>query len=63
MPLHAIERRVRIAAAFVSAGLLVELMALRWPHPVAFLVFALVGIPVAAAGTLVFLYSLVSVRE
>lgn len=58
-----IQRRVRIAAALVSAGLVVELLALRGLHPMAFLAFALAGIPLVAVGILVFLYSLVSVRE
>ncbi len=58
-----IQRRVRIAAALVSAGLVVELLALRGLHPMTFLAFALAGIPLVAVGILVFLYSLVSVRE
>ena len=55
-----IDRRVRIAAALVGAGLLVEIMVLRGEHPSAFLIFVLAGIPLVAAGVLVFLYSLVS---
>jgi hypothetical protein len=57
------ERRVRISAAFVSLGLIVELTALRWSHPTAFLVFALAGIPLVGAGVVVFLYSLVSITK
>lgn len=57
------ERRVRVAAILVFCGLLIELIALRWAHPAAFLFFALAGVPVGGAGILVFLYSLVSVRE
>jgi hypothetical protein len=63
MPSYAIERRVRIAAALVFGGLLLELVALRWSHPAAFLAFALAGIPLVGVGILVFLYSLVSVRS
>ncbi len=57
------ERRVRIAAVLVLAGLIVELTALRWAHPTAFLVFALAGMPLVGVGILMLLYSLVSVRE
>ena len=57
------EGRVRISAALVFLGLLVELTALRWSHPTAFLVFAFAGIPLVGAGIVVFLYSLVSVTE
>jgi hypothetical protein len=55
-----IDRRVRIAAALVGAGLLVEILVLRGEHPSAFLIFVLAGIPLVAAGVLVFLYFLVS---
>ena len=58
-----IDRRVRIAAALVGAGLLVEIMVLRGEHPSAFLIFVLAGIPLVAAGVLVFLYSLVSAKD
>jgi hypothetical protein len=58
-----IQGRVRIAAAFVAAGLVVELVALQGSRPTAFLAFALAGIPLVALGSLLFLYSLVSVRK
>ena len=51
------DRRVRIAAALVGAGLFVEILVLRGVHPSAFLIFVLAGIPLVAAGVLVFLYS------
>jgi len=57
------ERRVRISAALVFLGLAVELAALRWSHPTAFLVFALAGIPLVGAGIIVFLYSLIGTAE
>jgi hypothetical protein len=57
------ERRVKISAVLVLLGLLIELIALRWSHPTAFLAFALIGIPCVAAGIIVFLYSLVSIKE
>ncbi len=58
-----IDRRVRIAAALVGAGLLVETLVLRGVHPSAFLIFVFAGIPLVAAGVLVFLYSLVSLKN
>jgi hypothetical protein len=63
MPPSLIQRRVRIAAILVFAGLLVELLTLLWLHPLAFLTSAFIGAPLVGLGILVFLYSLVSVRE
>lgn len=57
------EKWLKIAGVFVLVGLLVEMAALRWVHPSAFLVFAFVGVPVALLGTAIYLYSLVSQRE
>ena len=45
------------------AGIEGKCLALRWSHPTGFLIFALTGIPLVAVGILVFLYSLVAVRE
>jgi hypothetical protein len=58
-----IQKRVRVAAIFLFAGLLVELLTLLWSHPVAFLASAFIGMPLVGAGILIFLYSLVSVQE
>jgi uncharacterized membrane protein YdcZ (DUF606 family) len=57
------QRRIRISAGLLFAGLLIELLALNGLHPMAFLIFALAGVPLVGAGILVFLYSLVSVKE
>jgi hypothetical protein len=38
-----IERRIRLAGILLIAGLLVELVTLRWSHPTAFLFFLLLG--------------------
>jgi hypothetical protein len=62
-PSPVMEQRVRISAALVFLGLIVELTALRWTHPTAFLVFALAGIPLVAAGIIAFLYSLAFAAE
>jgi hypothetical protein len=57
------EKWLRIAGVFVLVGLLVEVAALRWVHPAAFLVFAFIGIPIAILGMAIYLYSLVSLNE
>ncbi len=57
------ERRLRVAGSFVLLGLLVEVIALRWVHPAAFLVFAFIGIPIASLGAVIYLYSLISLRS
>jgi len=54
------EKRLRIGGVFVLLGLVVELVALRWVHPAAFLVFAFIGIPILSLGIVIYLYSLVS---
>lgn len=55
----ALERRLRVAAVLVLLGLLVELVSLTWRHPTAFLLFALVGGALLAAGMVWFLYGVV----
>lgn len=57
------ERRLRISGMFVLLGLLIEVLALRWIHPAAFLVFAFIGIPIGSLGIVIYLYSLVSLRS
>lgn len=59
---NSMKRRLRLAGSFVILGLLVEVVALRWIHPAAFLVFAFIGIPLASVGMAIYLYLLVSLR-
>jgi hypothetical protein len=59
---NGMDRRLRIAGLVVLLGLLIQLVSLRWAHPLAFLLFAFLGGPVVLVGIGVFLYSLVSVR-
>ena len=54
-PSPVMEQRVRISGALIFLGLIVELTALRWSHPTAFLVFALAGMPLVVAGIVVFM--------
>ena len=58
-----IERRIRLAGTLLIAGLLVELVTLRWSHPTAFLFFLLLGGALMALGIGVYLLSLVSAEN
>jgi uncharacterized membrane protein YczE len=58
-----IERRIRLAGILLIAGLLVEMVTLRWSHPTAFLVFLLIGGVLMALGVGVYLLSLVSAEN
>jgi hypothetical protein len=55
-----IERRLRVSAALVMSGLVVEGISLGWPHPTAFLLFVLVGGLLMAAGIVWYLVTLIS---
>jgi hypothetical protein len=55
-----IQRRLRIAGILSGAGLLVQLTTFFWDRASAFLVFAMIGVPLLIAGCALFLYSLVS---
>lgn len=54
----AIERRIRIAGVLIVLGLLLQMLTLLFTHPLAFMCFLMVGCPLVAAGTLLYLYSL-----
>ena len=58
-----IERRIRLAGILLIAGLLVELVTLRWSHPTAFLFFLLLGGALMALGICVYLFSLISAEN
>jgi hypothetical protein len=58
-----IERRIRLAGILLIAGLLVELVTLRWSHPTAFLFFLLLGGALMALGICAYLLSLVSAEN
>jgi hypothetical protein len=58
-----IERRIRLAGFLLIAGLVVELVTLRWSHPTAFLFFLLLGGGLMALGIGVYLLSLVSTEN
>ena len=49
-------RMLRAAAGLVLGGLAVETVSLHWSHPLAFILFAVVGFAAIAGGVLVYLY-------
>lgn len=59
----ATEKRLRLSGILIAAGLLVELITLRWSHPTAFLLFLGLGGLLMAIGILSYLYLLVSRAE
>lgn len=62
-PLTRLEKRLRIAGILILAGLIVELITLKWSHPTAFLFFLLLGGSLMAMGMLLYLFSIVSRRD
>ena len=50
-------QRLRISGLLLIAGLVIETFSLLWSHPIAFLIFLLLGGALMAAGILVYLYS------
>jgi hypothetical protein len=58
-----IRHRLQISGVLIIAGLVVEAICLLWSRPIAFVVFAVVGGLLIAAGVLCFLYSLVSLES
>jgi hypothetical protein len=62
-PLTKLERWIKISGLLIIAGLVVELISLRWDHPTSFLVFIFTGGVLIGIGILAYLYSIVSVRN
>jgi hypothetical protein len=60
MPRPQIETRLRIAGLLVAAGLILQFLTIFWNHPLAFLLFLGVGIPITLAGVLIYLVSLLT---
>jgi hypothetical protein len=54
----ALEARLRVSAALVMTGLVVEIASLTWRHPTAFIVFVAGGGLLMAAGMVWFLISI-----
>ena len=56
-------RMVRISGVLLLVGLCTEAISLFWVHPIAFIVFFVVGGGFLGAGVLLFLYLLVSLNR
>lgn len=57
-----LERRLQFAGGLLLSGLLVEAISVVWTRPIAFIVFVGLGGLLFAAGILLYLYSLVSIK-
>jgi len=53
-----IESRIKWASLLIGAGLLIQLGTLFRIHPLAFVVFVVVGCPLIGAGIILYLWSL-----
>lgn len=55
-----IEQKLRRASLIIAAGLVLQFVSLLPLHPLAFIAFVGLGVPVMAVGVIYFLLSLVS---
>jgi hypothetical protein len=60
MAISFIEKQIKRGGVLIALGLVVQLLTLVSVHPLAFVVFLLVGCPLVAAGIVLYLYSLVA---
>lgn len=60
---NTLERRLQIAGTLVILGLTVEALCLFWARPLAFVLFVFVGVTLLGVGSLLYLYSVVSIRQ
>ncbi len=58
-----IENKLRRAALIIALGLFLQLLSLLPLHPLAFIAFVGVGVPIMAIGVIFFLLSLVTHSE
>ena len=59
--LSKLEQRLRLFAVFIVVGLILEMISLTWVHPIAFLLFAVLGCGALFIGMAGYLYSVVSI--
>jgi hypothetical protein len=55
-----LEKRLRLSGILIIAGLVIELVSLKWSHPTAFLVFLLAGGLLLFVGIVMYLLTLVT---
>jgi hypothetical protein len=53
-------KRLQLSGALVASGLGVEVVTLYWAHPLAFVLFIVLGGALIAAGIVLYLYSIAS---
>lgn len=53
-------KRLQLSGALLAAGLITEVVSIYWAHPLAFVLFIVLGGTLVAAGALLYLYSIVS---
>ncbi len=58
MSLTPLERRLRWAGVLISLGLLVQWVTLQRVHPLSFVAFLFVAVPLIAAGIVLFLFGI-----
>lgn len=54
---------LRVASALIVIGLVVEIISLAWIHPLAFALFAFIGVVLIGLGILIYLASLVFIMS
>ena len=52
------DKRMYVSSLLTAAGLIVQLLTLLWVRPLAFVTFLVIGVPLVAAGALLYLYAL-----
>ena len=62
MAASVIETRIKWASLLIAAGLLVQVLALLRIHPLSFVAFLVIGCPLVAAGSVLYLASLLLLR-
>jgi hypothetical protein len=55
-----VEKRLRLSGILIIAGLVIELVTLKWSHPTAFLIFLIAGGLLLFVGILMYLLTLVA---
>ena len=53
-----LRRLLRVAALLIVGGLVAQLVTLNWSHPIAFLWFLGLGVPLVVAGAATYLWAL-----
>ncbi len=58
-----VENKLRLASTLVIAGLGLQLLTFLSNHPLAFLAFIFIGSPLVLAGTVLYLWSLMTAHD